>query len=63
MKNILNIENVYCLSKNEQKNVHGGNKISESCFAFENPQECGNQSGCQWFGCYCGPTYPHIAPC
>ena len=63
MKNILNIENVSCLSKKEQKNVHGGNKMSGSCFAYENQQECDNQRECQWFGCYCGPTYPHVAPC
>ena len=63
MKKLLKISDISLLSKKEQKEIHGGNKMNGSCFAYGNPQECGNQRGCQWFGCYCGPNYPHLAPC
>jgi len=58
------------LRKKEQKQIIGGYKQiigslgpSSECWAISDSTECYRAQGCNYFGCYCGPIYPHIAPC
>ena len=64
IKKILNVKEITILSKNEQKSIAGGRTaLDESCYEINNATDCNARRDCQWFGCYCGPNYPHIAPC
>ena len=57
------------LQKSEQKQIKGGglgpdlNPFRGGRCTVDTSAACNNISGCAWYGCYCGPTYPHIAPC
>ena len=59
-KSILNIGKA--LDKTEQKQINGGFGFS-NCFDIPDQNSCDYTLGCNWYGCYCGPTYPHTAPC
>ena len=59
-KQILNLGKA--LNKAEQKSINGGFG-SSYCFGILDQNTCDNSKSCNWYGCYCGPTYPHIAPC
>jgi hypothetical protein len=50
------------LNKKEQQQIHGGFGFG-SCFQIQDETVCGRRLDCSWYGCYCGPQYPHIAPC
>ncbi|MDY8136811.1 hypothetical protein [Aquimarina sp. 2201CG5-10] len=64
LKKLGNIKNVTKISKASQSKIQGGNfGFGGSCFSHTSSQGCSSQRGCQWYGCYCGPNYPHIAPC
>ena len=67
MSNTLN--KIQVLSRSEMKSINGGFGLGpgpgSSCFTITNSFTCTNQTNnqCTWYGCYCGPNYPHIAPC
>ena len=67
LKKIMKLDGVQALSKNELKSIKGGFSIGPSsfCFNITDSFACTNQTNnqCTWYGCYCGPNYPHIAPC
>jgi hypothetical protein len=64
-KSILNLGKA--LQKKEQQQINGGFG-SSNCFSITTSYECVRAFGCNWYGCsgsgsYCGPNYPHLAPC
>ena len=63
-KSILKIGSL--LEKKEQKDILGGGhplQQDPSGCIYLNEINCNNHPTCIWHGCYCGPNYPHIAPC
>lgn len=62
LKKISKIENANKISKDSQSKINGGFGLVIGCYGNDQ-QSCNPRSGCQWYGCYCGPNYPHIAPC
>jgi len=62
-KSILKIGSL--LEKKEQKDILGGGhplQQDPSGCIYYGASDCGGGI-CVWYGCYCGPNYPHIAPC